>query len=228
MKKIIVTGGAGFIGSHLVDRLVVEGLDVIVIDDFCRGSKLNLRNSINSGKVTIIEKNICELSTKDVGKSEISHIIHLAALGRVRWSFDNPQRSFNVNVKGTGTITRVVKELEIQRLIFASSSSVYGDTRELPMREGQILQPTSPYAMQKVNGEELVRALSDETQIETVSLRLFSVYGERQNPNGTHIQFIPAALKAIFNGHNPPYLGWACKLGILPMSLMLWKAFSLL
>jgi len=196
-KTYIVTGGAGFIGSHLVDRLLGEGHRVVVVDDFSLGKKENLQKHRN---LFIIKKSVVDLKAASLKKHlPISGIFHQAALPRVQFSIAYPWESHLANADGTLKMLLLAKELAIKRFVFASSSSVYGD-QTIPMKETMIPKPISPYALQKYLGEHYCRLFFELYGIETVSLRYFNVYGPRQNPDGAYSGQIPKFFDKLLRG----------------------------
>lgn len=201
MSKIIVTGGAGFIGSHLVDKLTEEGHEVIIIDDLSAGKIEN----INS-KATLLQGDISETQGLMYGISRntygqfhkickgTKYVFHLAAIPRVPYSLEHPSKTHRVNVTGTFNVLIMAKELGVEKVIFASSSSVYGD-QELPLREEMIPKPKSLYALHKLIGEQYMRAFDEIYTLPTLSLRFFNVYGKRADPNSEYSLVIAKFLK---------------------------------
>jgi len=184
-KKVIVTGGAGFIGSHLVDELVKEGADVLVIDNLSTGKKENLNPKSKFFKLDIKDLKKIKPVFKGVG-----FVFHLAAVASVQYSIDYPKETNDINVGGTLNVLLASKEAEVKRVIFSSSSSVYGDVKKLPTDESCLISPKSPYALQKYIGERYCKLFSEIYEQETVCLRYFNVYGERQNPDGAYASVI--------------------------------------
>lgn len=180
--KTVVTGGAGFIGSHLVDALVARGDDVHIIDNYAAG-KLEYR--LNP-KATYHEVDIRDFEKIAPIIKDATYIFHEAALPRVQFSIEHPQETFSVNVDGLVSVLRAGKEGGVKRLVFASSGSVYGDQQVLPLGEDLPAQPKSPYALQKHIGELTCRLWSDVYQFSTVCLRYFNVYGSRMDPHGPY------------------------------------------
>ncbi|MBL7935555.1 MAG: SDR family NAD(P)-dependent oxidoreductase, partial [Bacteroidia bacterium] len=189
--KILVTGGAGFIGSHLVDRLLFMGYEVINIDNFdtfySRETKLkNIANQLSSKKYNLIEADISDYNVmKDIKSiKNIDVIIHLAAKAGVRPSIENTSSYFNANLMGTINVLNFAKENGIKQIVFASSSSVYGSNPSVPWKESDLeLQPISPYASSKIAAENIGRVYSHLCDIRFTCLRFFTVYGPRQRPD---------------------------------------------
>jgi len=173
--KILVTGGAGFIGSHLVDALIERGHKVVVVDNLSTGKKENINKKAKFYKIDICSPKIGEIFKKE--KPEI--IFHLAALPRVPLSVKDPFLTSKVNILGTVNIFKASAEAGVKRVIFASSSSVYGDQKKLPLREDMIPNPISPYGLQKYVCEQFAKLFSNLYKVPIVSLRYFNVYGPR-------------------------------------------------
>ncbi len=188
--KIVITGGAGFIGSHLIDRLLSEGETIINIDNFDSFyaedvKRKNIKNHFNYEHYNLHEIDIRDKSALDeVITNDVDVIIHLAAKAGVRPSIKDPVLYQEVNVTGTQNLLEVAREKEIKQFVFASSSSVYGKNPNVPWREEDaVLQPISPYASTKVSGELLGHVYSHLYDIRFLALRFFTVYGPRQRPD---------------------------------------------
>lgn len=179
--KAVITGGAGFIGSHLVDALVEKKFDVHVIDDLSGGRKEN----VNS-KATLHIASVCDFEAlKEILKGT-DYVFHLAALPRVQYSIEHPRETSEVNVTGTLNVLLASKEANVKRVIYSASSSAYGDSDAMPLTEDMPANPISPYALQKYVGELTCRLFSTIYGLPTVSLRYFNVYGSRQDPTGPY------------------------------------------
>lgn len=185
MANVVVTGGAGFIGSNLVDALIAKNHTVTVIDNLSTGAKKNINSKAIFCKTDIRNFSFILKHTKD-----IDYIFHLAALPRIQRSISNPMETNEVNVQGTLNVLESARLNKVKKVIFASSSSVYGDQNTLPLKESMKPNPLSPYALQKLTGEWYCKLYHDLYKLETVSLRLFSVYGPRQNENEEHATII--------------------------------------
>tara|TARA_B100000131_G_scaffold317700_1_gene360192 strand:- start:47 stop:961 length:915 start_codon:yes stop_codon:yes gene_type:complete len=184
--KCLVTGGAGFIGSNLVDRLIDEGHEVTIIDDLSTGKKENINEKALWSQMDIgIETSVPYMTMLMKG---VDVVFHMACLARVQPSIDNPLLYHNKNVNGVVNVLEACREAGVKKLVFSSSSSVYGDVEEkdLPTKEMSELNPMSPYALHKLVGEEYCKLYSKLYGIETVSLRYFNVYGERQPTEGAY------------------------------------------
>jgi UDP-glucose 4-epimerase len=181
MKKAIVVGGAGFIGSNLTDALIEKGYEVHVIDNLAGGKKENI-----NPKAIFHEKDIRfgdEIKPLFVG---VDYVFHLAALPRVQYSIEHPKETNEVNVEGMLNVLIAAKEGGVKRVVYSASSSAYGDQPTMPLTEDMPAKPKSPYGLQKYLGELYARLWSEVYGLQTVSLRYFNVYGPRQNPEGAY------------------------------------------
>lgn len=176
MLKIIVTGGAGFIGSNLIEALIQGGHTVICIDNLSTGNKANIHQRAEFKKIDIRDFGALKQAMKGV-----DYVFHLAALPRIQRSIKNPLETNEVNVQGILNVLEAARVNKVKRVIFTSSSSVYGDQKSFPLTEDMTPQPLSPYALQKYIGEKYCQVYTDLYGLETLSLRLFSVYGPGQN-----------------------------------------------
>lgn len=195
MNKAIVTGGAGFIGSHLVDELIKQEVKVIVLDDCSTGKYENINPEacyINTDITTI---NSYKFLSKE---TDIDVIFHLAAKTNVQESIQNPEYYNNVNVKGTLNMLMLANKLNVKRFVFSSSSSVYGDAK-VPTSENHPLNPLSPYALNKLIGEQYCKLYSNIYNLDTVCLRYFNVYGNRMNNEGGYKLVMPIFKEQILN-----------------------------
>jgi UDP-glucose 4-epimerase len=179
-KTVLVTGGAGFIGSHVVDTLVNHGFDIKVIDDLSTGKLSNIERHINSGKVSFIKGDIRDDSVIKQVIHGIDVVIHMAALISIPLSFKNPELTYDVNVRGTINLLRLSANIGIDRFVFISSCAVYGDPERLPVTEQTKTSPISPYAISKLLGERYCLGFSQRELLNTAVLRFFNVYGARQ------------------------------------------------
>jgi UDP-glucose 4-epimerase len=182
-KKVLVTGGAGFIGSHMVDRLVNDGHDVRVIDDLSTGRLDNIQGHLGSGKVDFVKGDIRDASIVRKTLDDVDVVVHLAALTSVPFSVENPDLTFDVNVLGTLNLLRSSIEEQVDRFVFASSCAVCGDPEFLPVNEEAPTNPISPYAESKLLAERYCLGFNERQLLGSVVLRFFNVYGPRQGMN---------------------------------------------
>ena len=176
-----MTGGAGFIGSHLVDRLVDAGNDVIVVDNFSTGKRRNLSHSESRPNFQLVKTDIRHISRSFVKRvKRVDRVVHLAALTSVQQSIRDPVLTTEVNVVGTLNVLKAAKTLKAGRIVFASSAAVYGTPLAFPIVEGASLRPISPYGASKASSEHYLGSFEENHGIEAVSLRFFNVYGPRQ------------------------------------------------
>lgn len=207
MKKVVVTGGAGFIGSHLVDKLLEEENQVVVIDDFSSGKKANISSHKDNPNLRVYRRDICDDLDEIFEDNEFDVVFHLAAVTRVQFSIKNRLESHNPNVNGTLNLLEYCRNFGIRRFIFSSSSSVYGDQDKLPFKEDMKPNPMSPYALQKLIGELYCSLGSSLDSLKTISLRYFNVYGPRQNPDVEYACLIHRFIKLIKENKQPDIRG---------------------
>lgn len=205
MSNVLVTGGAGFIGSHLATKFVELGHRVRVFDNFTTGRRENLAHL--DGSVDILEGDLRNADACREACGDVEFVFHEAALGSVPKSVDDPQPSHDCNVTGTFNMLRAAVDAGVRRFVYAASSSAYGDTDESPKHEGIVPQPMSPYAVQKLAGEHYCRAFYGCFGLETISLRYFNVFGARQDPASRYAAAIPAFATAIMRGEQPTVYG---------------------
>ncbi len=202
---ILVTGGAGFIGSHLVERLLREGHGVRVLDDLSTGPKANLASV--AGQVDLVIGDIRDRATVGRSMRDVEAVFHEAALGSVARSVETPDLTNAVNVDGTLNVLLAAKEAGVRRFIYASSSSVYGNTPTLPKHEQMGVSPTSPYGVSKLAAEFYCRVFWDVYGMETVSLRYFNVFGPRQDPKSLYAAVIPRFTAGLLANEGPVIFG---------------------
>ncbi len=203
--KVLVTGGAGFIGSHIVEAFINNGWEVSVLDNFSSGNIENLKNVIN--RIKLFTGDIRDTETVNSAISGASAVVHLAALASVPASFENPEETYDVNFSGTQIVLDSALKQKVDRFIFASSSAVYGDTKQLPITEQNEDNPLSPYGVSKLLGEKLCKFYFSFYGLKTVIFRFFNVYGPRQNPYSEYSAVIPKFLSLISEGKNPTIFG---------------------
>ncbi len=201
----LVTGGAGFIGSHLVDRLVGEGFRVRVLDDFSSGREQNLARA--AGKIELLRGDLCDGALLARATAGAELIFHEAAVPSVPRSVAEPLRTNRVNVTGTLELLEAARRAGVRRVVFAASSSAYGNSVKLPKQEDMPPTPESPYALQKLAGEEYCRLYHKLYGLETVALRYFNVYGPRQNPESEYAAVVPRFITACLAGRAPTIYG---------------------
>ena len=196
--KMLVTGGAGFIGSNLVDQLILEGNEVHVIDNFISGKKENCNDKAIYHKldISIVE----HIDTFKKIFEGVDTIFHCAALARVQPSIVNPLKYEVNNTLGIMNILKAAADVKVRRLVYSASSSAYGPTNNLPSKESNPINPISPYANQKYYGELCCRMFSEVYGLETISLRYFNVYGERQNLGGAYATVVGIFINQILEG----------------------------
>jgi UDP-N-acetylglucosamine/UDP-N-acetyl-alpha-D-glucosaminouronate 4-epimerase len=211
-RLILVTGGAGFIGSHIVEDLLERGDAVRVLDNLSTGKRENLQE-LGNGRWEVnrdfefIEGDIRDPATLDVATAGIDGILHQAALGSVPRSVEDPATTQCVNADGTLNVFIAARKNKVPRVVYASSSAVYGDSQLLPKREGAEGFPLSPYALTKKNNEEYGRLFKELYGFETIGLRYFNVYGPRQDPESQYAAVIPRFITALLSGNRPVIYG---------------------
>ncbi len=203
--KYLITGGAGFIGSNIAIELVKKGEKVRIIDNFSTGRAVNLETIRKD--IELIDGDIRDFWTVREAVEGVDYILHQAALPSVPRSVKNPLTSNAVNVDGTLNLLQAAKEAKAKRFVFASSSSVYGDTPTLPKKETMPLDPLSPYAVSKLADEKYARVFYNLYGLETVGLRYFNIFGPRQDPNSEYSAVIPKFIKALKTGKRPVVYG---------------------
>jgi nucleoside-diphosphate-sugar epimerase len=205
MSRFLVTGGAGFIGSHIVEALVRKRHFVRVLDNFSSGKKENLKEVID--KIELIKGDIRSLNTCIGAAKGIDFVLHQAALRSVPRSMENPKEYNEVNINGTLNMLKAALKNKVKSFVFASSSSVYGDINNFPEREDFPPQPISPYALTKLSGEHYCRIFSHHYGLPTVSLRYFNVFGPRQALDDEYAVVIPKFINCILNAKSVPIYG---------------------
>ncbi len=207
MSNVLVTGGAGFIGSNLTEALLRAGHLVRVLDNFSTGKKENLIFEEAYPFLDVVEGDICDLKTCRRAMERIEYVFHQAALPSVQRSVEDPVGSNEANVKGTLNILIAARDGGARRVIYAASSSAYGDTPTLPKKEEMIPNPLSPYALQKFIGEQYCRLFFQLYGLETISLRYFNIFGPKQDPNSIYSAVIPRFISALLSGRSPIIYG---------------------
>ncbi len=205
MGLYLVTGGAGFIGSSIVETLLAKGERVRIIDDFSTGRRSNIEGF--AGKIEVIEGSIVDAELVAKAMKGVEVVFHEAAIPSVVRSVENPAATMLANVQGTTVVLDAARHEKVRRLIFAASSSAYGDTPTLPKVETMTPSPRSPYAVSKLAGEHLLAVFAALYGIETLSLRYFNVFGPRQDPNSQYAAVIPNFIKAALTNTRPKVFG---------------------
>lgn len=196
--RYLVTGGAGFIGSHLVEELVRRRQRVRVLDNFSSGRRENLAHL--AGDVEVIEGDIRDIAAVREAMEGVDYVLHQAALASVPASVADPQMTDQVNVGGTLNVLLAARDAQVRRVVFASSCAVYGDSPALPKREQMPPEPLSPYAASKLAGEGYCRAFHQVYGLPTVMLRYFNVFGPRQDPQSQYAAVIPKFIYSALSG----------------------------
>src|SRR5215218_3745382 len=198
MMGVLVTGGGGFIGSHLAARLASLGQSVRILDNFATGRRSNVLAL--GGEVELVEGDIQSYERVHNAVAGCEVVFHQAALPSVPRSVADPLTSNATNVTGTLNVLLAARDAGVRRVVFASSSSVYGANPELPEHEGLLPQPISPYAVAKLAGEGFCRSFNEVFDLEAVALRYFNVFGPRQDPLSQYAAVIPNFITALMNG----------------------------
>lgn len=205
MPDYLITGGAGFIGSNIVEHLVNAGKSVRVFDNFLTGKRENLRSF--EKRAEIVEGDLRNLDQVSRAVAGVRHVLHVAALPSVPRSVEQPLPAHDINLTGTLNVLIAARDAGVKRVVFSSSSSVYGDTPTLPKRENMLPAPLSPYAVQKMAGEHYCRIFWQLYGLETVALRYFNVFGPRQDPQSQYAAVIPRFITAILRDQSPVIYG---------------------
>lgn len=203
-STFLITGGAGFIGSNIVAYLMKYNAGkVIVLDNLSNGYKKNIEPFIGQPNFEFIEGDITDFNLVSKVMQEVDYISHQAALGSVPRSIENPLATHHANTTGLLTILTCAKEANVKRVVFASSSSVFGDSKELPKVEGRIGNPLSPYAVSKRTKELYAEVFARVYDLDVVGLRYFNVFGPNQSPNGPYAAAIPLFMEAVLSNKSP-------------------------
>src|SRR5215211_2241220 len=203
--KVLVTGGGGFIGSHIVDRLLADGHSVRVLDNFATGRRENLLDVFSD--IDLVEGDIQSYERVHNAVSGCEVVLHQGALPSVPRSVQDPLTSNATNVTGTLNVLLAARDSGVRRVVYASSSSIYGANPELPKHEGLLPQPISPYAVAKLAGEGFCRSFHEVFGLETLALRYFNVFGPRQDPLSQYAAVVPNFITALMDGSQPVVFG---------------------
>ena len=207
MTRVFVTGGAGFIGSHICDRIIGMGHGVVCFDNLISGFIDNIEHLMGKEGFTFIEADIRDKEAVRRGLEGCTHVCHQAALGSVPRSIEDPIRTNDINISGSLNVLFEAQRASIQRFVFASSSSVYGDNREMPKVEENTGNVLSPYAVTKAALEEYARVYHEIHDIKTIGLRYFNIFGPRQSPKGGYAAVIPLFMDSLRRGVSPTIFG---------------------
>ncbi len=205
MSFYLVTGGAGFIGSNIVEELVRRGERVRILDNFSTGKRENITPFLED--IELIEGDLCHLDTVRQAMEGADYILHQGALPSVQKSIDNPLDTDESNVRGTLNLLVAARDTGVKRVVYASSSAAYGDTPILPKTEEMKPAPLSPYAVSKLAGEHYCQVFYQVYGLETVALRYFNVFGPRQDPTSQYAAVIPKFVTAMLRGEQPVIYG---------------------
>ena len=207
MEKYLVTGGAGFIGSNIVKKILEQGDYVRVLDNFSTGRRENIAEFIGNPNFELIEGDITDLETVQKSLNGIDFVLHQAAIPSVQRSVEDPLKSNNSNINGTLNMLLAAREAKIKRFVYAASSSAYGDNTALPKKEDMPVMPISPYALQKYAGERYCQIFWKLYGLETICLRYFNVFGPKQDPNSQYSAVIPKFIGAMLKNEKPVIFG---------------------
>jgi UDP-N-acetylglucosamine 4-epimerase len=200
---ILITGGAGFIGTNLCEYFLSKGYSVVCLDNFATGHRYNITDFLNNENFRLIEGDIRNLEQCRNAVSGVDYVLHQAALGSVPRSINDPITSNDVNVSGFLNMLVASKDAGVKRFVYAASSSTYGDSESLPKVEHKIGKPLSPYAITKYVNELYAEIFSNTYGLETIGLRYFNVYGRRQDPNGAYAAVIPKFVMQLMKHESP-------------------------
>lgn len=202
-SKVLVTGGAGFIGSNLIEYFLRNNNEVVCLDNLSTGHKKNITEFLDNPNFQMVEGDIRHLDICKLAVRDCEYVFHQAALGSVPRSIKDPVTTNSVNIDGFLNMLTAARDEEVKRFIYAASSSTYGDSTELPKIEENIGRPLSPYAITKVVNEYFAKVYSELYGLETIGLRYFNVFGKRQDPNGAYAAVIPLWVKKLINHESP-------------------------
>ena len=202
-KSVLVTGGAGFIGSNLCEELLMRNNTVVCLDNFATGKRENIAEFLKNDAFTLVEGDIRNISDCHLAVKNVDFVLHQAALGSVPRSINDPITSNDVNVSGFLNMLVAARDANVKRFVYAASSSTYGDSTSMPKVEDVIGKPLSPYAITKYVNELYADVFSKTYGLETIGLRYFNVFGRRQDPNGAYAAVIPKFVSQLMKGESP-------------------------
>ncbi len=203
--KCLVTGGGGFIGSNIASTLLSQGHSVRVLDNFSSGYWENVESL--TGNIEIIEGDIRDYWTVAKAVAGVDYVFHQAALPSVPRSIENPLTANVVNIDGTLNMLEASRQAKVKKLVFASSSSIYGESEELPKHEGMVPSPLSPYAVNKLTGEYYCKVYWELYKFPTVALRYFNIFGPKQDPDSDYAAVVPKFITRFLEGKAPTVFG---------------------
>lgn len=206
-SKVLVTGGAGFIGSNIIEALLKQNNKVVCLDNFSTGKRKNIESFLTNDNFQLIEGDIRKFDDCKKAVKKVDFVLHQAAIGSVQRSIKDPQTTNSVNIDGFLNMLIATKNEGIKRFVYAASSSIYGDHKDLPKIEERIGTPLSPYAITKYVNELYAKVFSDLYQIETIGLRYFNVFGKRQDPEGEYAAVIPKFISSLIKNKSPVIYG---------------------
>ncbi len=206
-KKVIVTGGAGFIGSHLAEELAERDYQLIILDDLSTGKMENIEQLLKRDNVRFVQGSVTNLHLLQGLSQNVDYVFHQAAIPSVPRSIRNPKASHSVNITGTLNVLLAARDSGVKKVIYASSSSVYGDTPTLPKVEDMVPNPQSPYALTKLVGEYYCNIFHQIYDLPTICLRYFNVYGPGQDPNSQYAAVIPLFVTRVLQNKPPIIYG---------------------
>ncbi|GAF03372.1 SDR family oxidoreductase [Saccharicrinis fermentans] len=206
-KKVLVTGGAGFIGSNLIERLLKQNNNVVCLDNFSTGKRINVEPFLKNSSFKLVEGDIRNREDCDKAVDGCDVVLHQAALGSVPRSINDPKTTNDVNISGFVNVVLAARDAGIKRVVYAASSSTYGDSESLPKEEDVIGRPLSPYAVTKFVNELYADVFGKLYGLELIGLRYFNVFGRRQDPDGAYAAVIPKFVKALINHESPTING---------------------
>lgn len=202
-SKVLVTGGAGFIGSNIIEALLEQGNKVVCLDNFATGKRSNIAEFMSNPLFLLIEGDIRDQEICNKACEGVDYVLHQAALGSVPRSIKDPVTSTEVNIGGFVKMLIAARDAGVKRFVYAASSSTYGDHPALPKKEDIIGNPLSPYAITKYVNELYAKVFSDLYNMQTIGLRYFNVFGKRQDPDGAYAAVIPRFIKSLLKAKSP-------------------------
>ncbi|TLX71067.1 SDR family oxidoreductase [Labilibacter sediminis] len=206
-KNVLVTGGAGFIGSNLIQRLLTQNNNVVCLDNFATGKRINIEPFLSNPAFKLVEGDIRNREDCDKAVAGCDVVLHQAALGSVPRSINDPKTSNDVNITGFVNVVLAARDAGVKRIVYAASSSTYGDSESLPKVEDTIGKPLSPYAVTKYVNELYADVFAKLYDLEIIGLRYFNVFGMRQDPDGAYAAVIPKFVKSLINHESPTING---------------------